>query len=407
MMSPGARRPTGPLAGVRIVDLTTIILGPYATQILGDMGADVIKVESPGAGDLMRHMGPGRSPGMSGIHINVNRNKRSIVLDLKQEPAKAVLRRLTHNADVFVHNMRAQAIAKLGFDYAAVSTEKPDIIYCAAYGYSAQGPYAARPAYDDLIQGISGLAALGAVGGDAPRYMPTVISDKLVGLMASQAILAALFHRAQTGEGQAIEVPMFESVAAFLLTEHICGRAFEPALADAGNARLMSAHRRPVKAKDGYICILPYTDANWVAFFDISGRQDLAADPRFAKYAERMKNIDELYAIMGEAALTKTVAEWSEACNEAQIPWAPINTMDDLFGDEHLNAVDFFERSHHPSEGDTIVPGPPVKFKKTPSSIHRHAPRHGEHSDEVLREAGFDEREIRELHASGAVPGSA
>lgn len=406
-MSSMTEQPTGPLAGVRIVDLTTIILGPYATQILGDMGADIVKVESPGAGDLMRHMGPGRNPGMSGIHLNVNRNKRSIVLDLKQAQAKPVLRRLIRGADVFIHNMRAQAITKLGFDYEAVAAEKPDIIYCAAYGYSAKGPYAARPAYDDLIQGITGIAALGAVGGGAPRYMPTVISDKLVGLMAGQAILAALFHRAQTGEGQEIEVPMFESVASFLLTEHICGRAFEPALADAGNARVISEHRKPVKAMDGYICILPYTDANWAAFFEIAGRQDLASDSRFAKYGERMKNIDELYALMGEAALGKTVAEWTEACDNAQIPWAPVNSLDDLFGDEHLNAVGFFERSEHPSEGDTIVPGPPFNFSKTPSSIRRHAPRHGEHSDELLREVGFDDDEIRRLHASGAVGGLA
>ena len=372
-MSTLPEQPTGPLAGVRIVDLTTIILGPYATQILGDLGADIIKIEAPGSGDLMRYMGPGRNPGMSGIHLNVNRNKRSLVLDLKLEQAKDVLRRLIRDADVFFHNMRPQAINKLGFDFAAVAAEKPDIIYCGAYGYSAKGPYAARPAYDDLIQGITGLAALGEVGGDAPRYMPTVLSDKLVGLMASQAILAALFHRAQTGEGQEIEVPMFESVAAFLLTEHICGRAFEPPLADAGNARLMSAHRKPVKAKDGYICILPYTDANWAAFFEIAGRQDLAADPKFAKYAERMKNIDELYAIMGEAVIEKTVDEWATQCEQAQIPWAPVNTMDDLFDDEHLNAVGFFERTEHVSEGRTIVPKLPLNFSKTPTSIHRHA----------------------------------
>ena len=404
-MSSMKEQPKGPLAGIRIIDLTTIILGPYATQILGDMGADVIKVESPGAGDLMRHMGPGRNPGMSGIHLNVNRNKRSIVLDLKQDQAKSVLRKLIRSADVFVHNMRAKAMGKLGFDYVAVAAEKPDVIYCGAYGYAADGPYAERPAYDDLIQGITGIAALGAVGGDAPRYMPTVISDKLVGLMTGQAILAALFHRAQTGEGQEIEVPMFEAVASFLLTEHICGRAFEPALADAGNARLLTAHRRPVKAKDGYICILPYTDANWAAFFQIAGRQDLSTDPRFEKYAERMKNIDELYALMGEAATLKTVAEWSEACDQAQIPWAPVNTMDDLFDDEHLKAVGFFEHTNHPSEGHTIVPRPPINFSKTPSAIRRQAPRHGEQSDEVLREAGFDDNEISELYATGAVCG--
>lgn len=396
-------QPTGPLAGVRIVDLTTIILGPYATQILGDMGADVIKVESPGAGDLMRHMGPGRNAGMSGIHLNINRNKRSLVLDLKQSPAQEILRRLIRTADVFFHNMRPQAIAKLGFDYAAVAAEKADIIYCGAYGYAADGPYAARPAYDDLIQGITGLAALGAVGGSAPRYAPTVLSDKLVGLMAGQAILAALYHRSQSGEGQQIEVPMFETVASFLLTEHICGRAFDPPIADAGNARVLSENRKPAKASDGYICILPYTDANWAAFFEIAGRTELASDPRFAKYAERMKNINELYALMGEAVAEKTVAEWSEACEKAQIPWSPVHTMDDLFEDEHLDAVSFFHHARHPSEGDTILTSPPAKFSATPSSIHRHAPHAGEHGVEVLKEIGISDERIRELHSTGAV----
>lgn len=397
--------PTGPLAGVRIVDLTTIILGPYATQILGDMGADVIKVEAPGAGDLMRHMGPGRNAGMSGIHLNINRNKRSLVLDLKQQSAKDVLRRLIKTADVFFHNMRPQAIARLGFDYAAVAAERADIIYCGAYGYAADGPYAARPAYDDLIQGIAGLAALGMVGGSAPRYVPTVLSDKLVGLMAGQAILAALLHRTQTGEGQQIEVPMFETVASFLLTEHICGRAFDPPLADAGNARVLSANRKPAKARDGYICILPYTDANWAAFFEISGRPQLASDPRFAKYAERMRNIDELYALMGEAVAEKTVAEWSEACEKAQIPWAPVHTLDDLFGDAHLDAGQFFHRSRHPSEGDTVLTTPPAKFSVTPSSIHRHAPHAGEHSIELLQEIGLADDRIQELCETGAVSG--
>lgn len=395
--------PTGPLAGVRIVDLTTIILGPYATQILGDMGADVIKVEAPGTGDLMRHMGPGRNPGMSGIHLNINRNKRSLVLDLKQAPAKDVLCRLIRTADVFFHNMRPQAIAKLGFDYAAVAAERPDIIYCGAYGYAADGPYAARPAYDDLIQGIAGLAALGATGGSAPRYVPTVLSDKLVGLMAGQAILAALLHRSRTGEGQQIEVPMFETVASFLLTEHICGRAFDPPLANAGNARVLSENRKPARARDGYICILPYTDANWAAFFEISGRSHLASDPRFAKYAERMKNIDELYALMGEAAAEKTVAEWAEACEKAQIPWAPVHTMDDLFEDQHLDAGQFFHRSRHPSEGDTILTAPPAKFSATPSSIHRPAPHAGEHSVELLQEIGLADDRIQELCDTGAV----
>jgi crotonobetainyl-CoA:carnitine CoA-transferase CaiB-like acyl-CoA transferase len=396
-------RPTGPLAGVRVLDLTTIILGPYATQMLGDLGADVIKIEAPHAGDLMRHMGPGRNPGMSGIFLNINRNKRGVVLDLKLQPAKQVLRRLIADADVFFHNMRPQAIARLGFDYKNVAALKSDIIYCGAYGYSAKGPYASRPAYDDLIQGVSGLAALGADSDGAPRYAPTVISDKLVGLMSNQAILAALFHRANSGQGQEIEVPMFESVASFLLAEHIGGRAFEPPLAGAGNSRVLSAHRKPVKAKDGYLCILPYTDANWIAFFEISGHPQLASDQRFAKYTERMQNIDALYELMGEAAAQKTVAQWSELCEARQIPWAPVNSLDDLFDDEHLRSVDFFARTSHPSEGDTVLAKLPLNFSATPTSIHRHAPRPGEHNEEVLRELGFSDDELHALRQSGAL----
>jgi len=396
-------RPTGPLSGVRVIDITTIVLGPYATQLLGDLGADVIKIEAPGAGDPIRHSGPKRSDGMAGIFLNVNRNKRSVVLDLKQEEAKEALRRLIPTADVFFHNMRPQAIARLGFDYGAVKNLKPDIVYCGAYGYSEKGPYAARPAYDDLIQGSSGLAVLGADADGAPRYTPTILVDKIVGLTASQAILGALFHRSQTGEGQEIEVPMFETMAAFLLAEHINGRAFEPPLGGAGYARLTSPHRKPARAKDGYICIMPYTEKQWSAFFEISGRTDMREDPRFRDYASRIKNVDALYAMVGEAVAERTVAAWAELCDRAQIPWAPVNTLDDLFEDEHLQAVGFFHRSTHPSEGATVLTGPTVRFSGTPASIHRHAPRYGEHGAEVLRELGYREDEIDNLKGSGGL----
>ena len=285
-------RPTGPLSGVRVIDITTIILGPYATQQLGDLGADIVKIEAPGAGDPIRHAGPKRNDGMGGIFLNVNRNKRSVVLDLKQDGGKDVLRRLIPTADVFFHNMRPKAIGRLGFDYEAVSALKPDIVYCGAYGYSEKGPYAAKPAYDDLIQGASGLAVLGADEHGAPRYTPTILVDKLVGLVASQAILSALFHRSQTGDGQAIEVPMFETMAAFMLAEHIYGRAFVPPIGGTGYARVTSPHRKPAKARDGYICILPYTEGQWFSFFEISGRSELLEDVRFKDYASRNKDID-------------------------------------------------------------------------------------------------------------------
>ena len=397
-------RPTGPLSGIRVIDVTTIVLGPYATQLLGDLGADIIKIEPPGAGDPIRHAGPKRHEGMGGIFLNVNRNKRSVVLDLKRDGAKEALRRLVPTADVFFHNMRPQAIERLGFDYEAVSGLKPDIVYCGAHGYSERGPYADRPAYDDLIQGESGLAVLGADSDGAPRYTPTILVDKLVGLVASQAILGALYHRSRTGEGQKVEVPMFETMAAFMLAEHIHGRAFDPPLGGTGYARVVSPHRKPARARDGYICVLPYTEAQWFAFFEISERPELRSDPRFGDYASRSGNIDALYEAMGQAIAEKTVAEWAELCDEARIPWAPVNTLDDLFEDEHLRAVGFFRRSTHPSEGETVLPEPPVRFSATPASIHRPAPRYGEHGAEVLRELGYTEEEIERLKECGALP---
>jgi crotonobetainyl-CoA:carnitine CoA-transferase CaiB-like acyl-CoA transferase len=396
-------RPTGPLSGVRVIDITTIILGPYATQQLGDLGADIVKIEAPGAGDPIRHAGPKRNDGMGGIFLNVNRNKRSVVLDLKQDGGKDVLRRLIPTADVFFHNMRPKAIGRLGFDYEAVSALKPDIVYCGAYGYSEKGPYAAKPAYDDLIQGASGLAVLGADEHGAPRYTPTILVDKLVGLAASQAILSALFHRSQTGDGQAIEVSMFETMAAFMLAEHIYGRAFVPPIGGTGYARVTSPHRKPAKARDGYICILPYTEGQWFSFFEISGRPELLEDVRFKDYASRNKNIDALYEMMGETIGEKTIGEWVQLCDKTQIPWAPVNTLDDLFEDEHLQAIGFFHHATHPSEGATVLPQPSVQFSATPASIHRHAPRYGEHGAEVLKELGYTQNEIEGLQESGAL----
>ncbi|MBH63249.1 MAG: CoA transferase [Alphaproteobacteria bacterium] len=396
-------QPTGPLSGVRVIDITTIILGPYATQLLGDLGADIIKIEAPGAGDPIRHAGPKRNEGMGGIFLNVNRNKRSMVLDLKQDGAKEALRRLVPTADVFFHNMRPNAIERLGFNYPSVSELRPDIIYCGAYGYSEKGPYASKPAYDDLIQGASGLAVLGADVDGAPRYTPTILVDKLVGLVASQAILAALFHRSETGEGQEVEVPMFETMAAFMLAEHIYGRAFEPPIGGPGYARVTSPHRKPARAKDGYICILPYTEGQWMSFFEISDRQHLSEDSRFQDYASRNKNIDALYEMMGEAIAEKTIAEWADLCDKTHIPWAPVNTLDDLFDDEHLKAINFFRRVTHPSEGETVLPEPPVQFGATPASIHRNAPRYGEHGAEILEELGYTESKITALKESGAL----
>ena len=393
----------GPLAGYRIIDVTAVLLGPYAAQWLGDFGADVIKVEAPPEGDSTRYVGPNRHRGMSGTFLNANRNKRSIALDLKQAPAKAALGRLVAGADVFMHNMRPQAMEKLGFGYAEVARLKPDIVYCGAYGYSQKGPYAARPAYDDLIQTHAGLAAMAARIEGQPRFAPTVMADKTVGLTAALSITAALLHRERTGQGQFVEVPMFETLTAFLSVEHLYGSSFVPPLSKTGYGRLTTSYRRPYRSKDGYITILPYTDRHWLGLFEIAGRLDLAADPRFKDYTSRTVHIDALYRLLDELAPGKSNAEWLAACQEKEIPCAPVTDLEELLVDEHITAVGLFQRQSHPSEGELLLTGVPVTLSATPGEIRRPAPRFGEHGPELLREVGFSEPEIDALRASGAL----
>ena len=393
----------GPFEGIRVADVTTVLLGPYAAQILGDQGADVIKVEAPPKGDSTRYLGPGRHVGMSGAFMNLNRNKRSIMLDLKQAPARAALARLVAGADVFLHNMRAQAVERLGFGYEAVRAMRPDIVYCGCYGYSQQGPYRDKPAYDDLIQTRGGLAAMFARVDGTPRLVPTVMVDKLVGLTAAQAISAALFHRLRTGQGQFVEVPMFETMAAFMSAEHISGRAFEPAISDVGYERLTTPFRRPYRTKDGYVTILPYTDRHWQGFFRAAGRPELADDPRFADHASRNAHIGELYRLLDELAPHRTTAEWEALLEPLGVPVAPMMDLADLLDDPHLEAFGLWHRLDHPSEGATVVAAPPVTMSASPGSIRLPAPRLGEHGPAILAELGYAADEIAGLRASGAV----
>jgi crotonobetainyl-CoA:carnitine CoA-transferase CaiB-like acyl-CoA transferase len=383
-----------------IIDLTTVMFGPYCTQIMGEMGADVIKVEPP-EGDIGRQTGVARSPGMSAAHLMKGRNKRSVVLDLKQPAGLAALERLTHTADVFVHNMRPQAARKLGIDYEAVSAWKPDIVYAAAIGFGADGPYAERPAYDDLIQGMAGVAGLyGMVTGE-PRYAPTVMADKTSGLFLLYAISMALFHHERTGEGQQVQVPMFECMVSFLMNEHMQGRAFEPALGTAGYQRLLTTHRRPYATADGYLCVLPYNNRHWQRFFGLIGRPELAADPRFAQQAARSKHIDALYAIVAESMREHSTAEWLELLGKADIPCGPVNTPEEVFDDPHLQAVGMFPQSDHPTEGKIRHIKVPVTFSKTPGGMRRHAERLGGSSAAVLRELGYSEEQIAEMVKHG------
>ena len=400
MTSPNS---AGPLAGIRIIDITTIFLGPYATQMLGDAGADVIKIEAPPRGDSTRWLGRARNPGMGGPFLNLNRNKRSVVLDLKQAAAHDALRRLIATADVMVHNMRTNAIERLGFGYAAVADIRPDIVYCAAQGYGAGGPYRDRPAYDDTLQVESGLARLFENSAGRPLLAPTILVDKMVGVMTAQAIALALFHRERTGEGQLVEVPMFETLTSFLMVEHIYERAFDPPLGPAGYKRVTTPARKPYRTRDGYVCILPYTDRQWRAFFNMTGRPELAQDPRFADYQSRNEHVDTLYGLIAEVALEQTTAEWLAHCADAGIPVAAANKISDLFDDEHLQAVGLFQHHEHPSEGATLLAGPPVSMSKSPASIRHPAPRLGQHSVEILEELGYDDNQVAAMRTTGAV----
>jgi len=395
-------RRSGPLAGVRVLDLTTVLLGPYATQILGDMGADVIKVEAP-AGDPLRAVGPARHAGMGAVFLNANRNKRSLALDLKNPAARRALLRVAESADVFVHSMRPQAIARLGLAYEDVAAVNPRIVYCGAYGYSKDGPYGHLPAYDDMIQGASGLAALQGRPDGRPRYAATVIADKTVGLSVVYAVAMALFHRERTGEGQAVEVPMFETMVSFLMVEHLYGLTFDPPEGGTGYQRILSPDRRPYATVDGYVCVLPYTDRQWASFFEIVGRPDLARDDRFADLSGRTRNVDALYAALAEILATRTTHEWLTAFEAAAIPAMKVNEPDDLPADPHLAATGFFRTVEHPTEGRLRTAGIPVSMSATPGGIDRPAPRLGEHGREVLAEAGCGDDEIAALAAAGVL----
>ena len=394
---------SGALDGIRIIDVTSVLLGPYATQMLGDMGADVIKVEGPPTGDIARNMGTVRSVNMGGIFLNANRNKRSLALDLKKDAAKEVLRRLIPTGDVFVHNMRPQAMAALGFDYDAVAALKPDVIYVGAYGFGQDGPYRAKPAYDDAIQAASGLSSLFVRQDGQVRYVPSAIADKVVGLTLSQAIAVALLHKERTGEGQFVEVPMLETMVSFNMIEHLNSQAYVPPDGEMGYQRVTTPSRRPFPTRDGHVCILPYSDRHWVKFFTAVGRPELMDDPRFSTYRARIMSVDDLYGFIAEVTPGKTTAEWLALCDEAEIPCMPIVDISELMRDEHLQAVGMFEAHHHPSEGDTVLARPPVKFSKTPSAIRSHAPCFGEHGGDVLRELGYDEDTIVQLREAGVL----
>ena len=389
------------LNGIRVLDLTAYLLGPFATQILGDMGADIIKVESH-EGDIVRGIGPTRSPGMGGIFQQNNRNKRSVVLDLKQPAGRDALLRLATTADVFVYNVRPAAMARLGLSYEALAAVNPGIVYVGAVGFGQDGPYAARPALDDLMQGMSGIAGLYArASGGEPRYVPMAMADRYTGTVLVNAILGALVHKLRTGQGQSLEVPMFESLVQGVLGDHLMGHSFDPPLGPPGYPRHLSPDRRPFRTLDGWLCAFLISDGQWRAVLERLGQPELMQDPRFASLQARTEHSREVYAWLDATFRTRTTGQWLALLGEADVPAGPLHTLESLLDDPHLNAVGFFKRLEHPTEGTLVTLRPPSRWSHTPPEVRRAPPRLGEHSSELLAEAGYSGAEIAELVASG------
>ena len=392
----------GPLQGIKVVDMTTVLMGPYATQMLGDYGADVIKVESPD-GDVTRQIGPTRHPGMGPVFLNTNRSKRSVCLDLKKPAGREAVLRLIAKADVLVYNVRPQAMARLQLDYDVVAKVNPRLIYAGVFGFGQDGPYAAKPAYDDLIQGATALPALMAQTSDGvPRYVPNALVARIVGLTAVGAICASLVHRDRTGQGQRVDIPMFETMAGFVMGDHMGGLTYDPPLDKGGYARHLSPDRRPYKTLDGYICVIVYNDKQWENFFKATGRDDLRSDPKFATFAGRATNIDVVYAELARILETKTTAEWNAILEQADVPVMPMHDLESLLEDPHMVATGVFPVIDHPTEGRIRSMTPSARWSETKVEPSRLAPRLGEHSVEILQEAGFSTEEIAAMLREGA-----
>jgi crotonobetainyl-CoA:carnitine CoA-transferase CaiB-like acyl-CoA transferase len=379
------------LDGIKIIDLTSVIFGPYATQMLADLGADIIKIET-GIGDTPRYMGRGRNDKlMAGTHLTVNRGKRSILLNLKEPGDAAVLRKLLETADIFVHNVRARGIKKLGFGYDDVKAIKPDIIYAHFAGFAQNGPYADDPAYDDVIQAASGTTSLlpRTDGNPAPRYFPSLIADKVSGTFGAQALLAALVHKFRTGEGQHVEVPMLECFTSFMLTEHLQDAVLDPPMGPAGYPRQLDPARQPFRTSDGYIVIVPYTDEKIIRLMELLGDPDFLKTPPLDTRGGRFGNMTKIYARIGELTPAKSSAEWIALLKAKDYPVIEARDLDDVMNEPHLAATGFFRKRIHPSEGNYIEMRQPVRYSAMPPRDVRPAPLLDEHGDEIRRELGL------------------
>lgn len=393
---------TGPLVGVRVIDMTSILMGPYAAQLLGDMGADVIKVEAP-VGDMVRDLGPMQNPRMGSLYLHVNRSKRGLVLDLKQPAGLEAVKKLLATADVLLYNVRPQAMARLGLGYDVVQKINPRLLYVGTFGFGQDGPYAAKPAFDDLIQGAIGLPSLiKQAGSDVPRYVPSNIVDRTVGLYAVTSLCAALFHREKTGRGQKIDIPMFETMISHLLSDHIGGQTFDPPNGPPGYPRLLASERRPYKTADGFVCAVIYSDKQWASFFKAIGRSEIFEnDPRFLNLTVRTLHINDLQALAAKIFLERTTNAWLELLDQADIPTMPLHTLETIFDDPHLQAVNMFEWIEHPTEGRVRRVAVPTTWTDSQPTPGRPAPQLGEHSAEILKELGYSDAEISSLIAQG------
>ncbi|MDO8767590.1 MAG: CoA transferase [Burkholderiaceae bacterium] len=394
---------SGPLAGVRILDLTSVVMGPFATQILAQLGAEVIKVETP-EGDNMRHVGPMNHVGMGHIFLHANAGKRSIVLNLKHPEGREAALKMAESCDVFISNVRPQALARLGLDYEAVSERNPRIIHVSCCGFDQDGPDAARPAYDDLIQGATGVPWLmEQYGTPEPAYAPTTLADRVTGLHTVYAVTAALYARSQSGVGQSVVVPMFEAMAQFILGDHMAGLTFEPPIGQPGYARLLTPHRKPYATSDDMLCVLIYNDKHWGSFFEAIGESDgLGRDPRFATHSARAANIDEVYAEVARIMRTRTTAQWRTLLDAADVPNMPMNSPEDLLVNSQLRATGFVSDAVHPTEGPMHALAHPTKWSATPPArSFSPAPRLGEHTRQLLEEAGYTPETIDALIEQG------
>lgn len=381
---------TGPLAGVRVLDLTSVVMGPYATQILGDLGADIIKLEAP-TGDTTRKITPMRNADMGYMFLNLNRNKRSVVLDLKRPEGLEAFFAIVRSVDALICNVRPRALARLGITQERLAQENPRLISLSLVGFGQGGPYAEHPVYEDLIQGLTAIPSmLLAAGADRPRYLPYAFSDRSVGLHACVILLSALHARAQSGQGQHIELPMFETMAQGVIGEHMGGATFDPPNGPVGYLRSMSPNRRPYATKDGYICLIIYTDRHWRAFLELVGKGDMMdSDPRLRDIGRRTQHSDALYQLIEQEMGARSTQEWLDILHHADVPASPLHTLDSLLEDPHLQATGFLKTVEHPTEGRLRQPAPLGAWSRTPPTVRRQAPRLGEHTREVLEQAGL------------------